>query len=174
MLPFICAGIYTVGWCYYQHPYFQYLKILPILFLDTNKKYTAIGIGFSLLGDILLMFDYFMAGVIAFFFAHNCFIREISSEPDPDAILMATVPPLLFINIINPPSELFLLLFGYAWIITLSLVLAFRNGKMRIGISLFVLSDLILSIDMFILNHGFSCYTILIYWLSLYLISIGK
>lgn len=152
---------------------------------DLYRRWISIGLGFSLLGDILLDWpgDLFVFGLSAFFVAHLAYLRAYLSDSRQPAIA-ALIASLVFgigmFSLLQQGGlgDLLIPVACYACVISLMLWRALaRIGAAGIrqrsywlaavGAMLFALSDSMIGIDRFITSFAAAPYAIIAtYWLG--------
>lgn len=139
------------------------------------RRWIAIGLGFSLLGDILLAVpgDLFVFGLAAFLCAHLAYLRAYLSESRRLAVwalaLSAVVGGvLLSVLISHGLGDLLIPVAVYALAISVMLWRALACGGLAaLGAIAFVFSDSLIGIDRFVGHFQAAPYLIILaYWLG--------
>ncbi|MDD2061112.1 lysoplasmalogenase [Pseudomonas sp. GD03860] len=142
---------------------------------DRYRRWIMIGLGFSLLGDILLAVpaDLFVFGLAAFLCAHLAYLRAYLGETRrlaPLALLGSAIigATLLGVLISHGLGELLIPVTVYALAISTMLWRALAcGGLVAIGACAFVFSDSLIGIDRFVGQFPAAPYLIIIaYWLG--------
>lgn len=158
------------------------------------KKLTVLGLLFSVLGDILLMFvdissNYFMLGLVAFLFAHVMYIlvflkhRNNAMQPIWFVFILIVYASGLIYLLKDGLGELLIPVVVYiAVILTMGTTAFLRKGNVSrgsynwviMGAILFIVSDSILALNKFYQEFWHSSISIMItYALAQYFIAIG-
>ncbi len=150
-------------------------------------KFVLIGLGFCLLGDILLLYEaYFIFGLIAFLIAHILFLLGFNSMggfkiyPTP-LVALSTIGIVFYYFLFNSLGELKIPVLAYIVIIVLmswqgvNRRLLFNQSKysfIAFAVILFMLSDSILAWAKFKFSFPYSGLLVLLtYWMSIFLIA---
>ncbi|PSS51615.1 lysoplasmalogenase [Pseudomonas sp. BBP2017] len=160
------------------------VKPIPVLALidwlctaapSRYRRWIMIGLGFSLLGDILLAVpgDLFVFGLAAFLCAHLAYLRGYLSETRLPAIWALTISlivgmALLSLLISHGLGELLIPVTVYALAISAMLWRALACGGIAaLGAIAFVFSDSLIGIDRFVGQFQAAPYLIILaYWLG--------
>lgn len=193
---FFCLS-YILGWCFYSiHP-FQFIKPLPaLLLLNVPSMYLKLGFIFASFGDALLMLVrdtvniYFYLGLLSFLITHIFIILHIVSHPILTFIHIATFFVLLLsisgylLKFARLDIYTHILICVYSSVILLSWILSsvqfftlftLSSFYLFLGLTFFVLSDSLLSYNMFVQSIQYSSvWVISTYWISLYLIYMSQ
>ncbi|MFQ6574292.1 lysoplasmalogenase [Pseudomonas sp. UM16] len=139
------------------------------------RRWIMIGLGFSLLGDILLAVpgDLFVFGLAAFLCAHLAYLRGYVSETRQPAIWALAISlmvgaALLALLISHGLGELLIPVTVYALAISAMLWRALACGGIAaLGAIAFVFSDSLIGIDRFVGHFQAAPYLIILaYWLG--------
>lgn len=143
--------------------------------LCAYRRWIAVGLGFSLLGDILLAApgDLFVFGLAAFLCAHLAYLRAYLSETRRLAVWALAVSAvvggvLLSVLISHGLGELLIPVTVYALAISAMLWRALVCGGLAaLGAIAFVFSDSLIGIDRFVGHFQAAPYLIILaYWLG--------
>ncbi|MBT8317128.1 MAG: lysoplasmalogenase [Lutibacter sp.] len=197
---FVLVSILDIIGIILEIPFLRYifkpLIILSLLFLYTfsvqkRLKWYLFALGFSFLGDVLLMFEgelFFITGLVSFLIAHFLFIKIVLSRIQKYSVLkiiFSIIPffivfSLLIFTLKNSLDEMLIPVIIYGLTIsTLGVVslIDFMNNKSRksllmfLGAIVFMLSDSVLAIDKFYFEEHFNKIVIMFtYVLAQYLI----
>ena len=138
-------------------------------------RWISIGLGFSVIGDILLAVpaDLFAFGLAAFLCAHLAYLRaycDVTLRPALPGLIASTITGMALLGV--PASHglgsLLIPVALYALAISAMLWRALACGGMAaIGAGLFVLSDSLIGIDRFVSSFAAAPYLIILtYWLG--------
>lgn len=166
-------------------------KIIPVILLafllprkNKFQKFIFVGFIFSALGDLLLVlpYDLFMFGLLAFLLAHVNFIlgflNRDKSIQGIAAIVLLFFGILIFLFLFNYLGEMKIAVAVYMMIILIMVWRAFAQRKVDKysvlafwGALLFMFSDTNIAFDKFYHSYGFSYVVIMLtYWFGQYLI----
>ena len=198
----VSGGLYLAGH-YLQKPRLKYIfkpftTILILFFALMQlpevsvqyKVYILIGLLFSLIGDIFLLWPEkrFIHGLVAFLLAHVLFILAMISDFGPYYNWQYLIPialyMVIFLWIILPKSGKFvipvivyaLILMVFFWQAAGRAVYLAESSSMQamFGATLFVTSDSILAYNKFVKNYKWAEFFIIItYWAALYFIALS-
>lgn len=159
-------------------------KPLPVLALiawlcsapaTPYNRWISIGLGFSVLGDIILAIprDWFIFGLAAFFCAHLAYLHaycRITRRPAPVALALCVLLAGALFGLLasHGLGPLLIPVALYALAIGAMLWRALACGGLAaIGASLFVLSDSLIGIDRFVSSFAAAQFLIILaYWLG--------
>ncbi len=139
------------------------------------RKWISIGLGFSVLGDILLAIpaDLFVFGLAAFLCAHLAYLRAYCSKtlrPALPALLLSAITGIALLGVLasHGLGPLLVPVALYAAAISAMLWRALACGGLAaLGACLFVLSDSLIGIDRFVSPFAAAPYLIILtYWLG--------
>ncbi|MGF6395861.1 lysoplasmalogenase [Pseudomonas plecoglossicida] len=139
------------------------------------RRWITLGLGFSVLGDILLAIpaDLFVFGLAAFLCAHLAYLRAYCSRtkhPALPALLLSAITGITLLGILasHGLGSLLVPVALYALAISAMLWRALACGGMAAaGACLFVFSDSLIGIDRFVSAFAAAPYLIIIaYWLG--------
>ncbi|AXM98816.1 lysoplasmalogenase [Pseudomonas plecoglossicida] len=139
------------------------------------RRWITLGLGFSVLGDILLAIpaDLFVFGLAAFLCAHLAYLRAYSSKdrrPALPALFLSAITGITLLGILasHGLGPLLVPVALYALAISAMLWRALACGGMAAaGACLFVFSDSLIGIDRFVSAFAAAPYLIIIaYWLG--------
>ena len=152
----------------------------------------SLALGFSLIGDIVLMFEgetWFLIGMASFAIAHICYIWfyfQLDYQIKARQALLFSIIPVLGIaglyKFVNTPVELAPFLYAFAGIIGFHLIVSSKilqvEGKYSylpsLGAFLLIVSDFILAIALFNYESKWlQMLVMLTYGLAQYLIMVG-
>ncbi|KTD40255.1 lysoplasmalogenase [Legionella parisiensis] len=199
-MPFVLLSmiLYLLLLSFIQYPLTTLLKPIPIALLmffvfQVNpekqiKRLLLLALGFSLLGDVFLTLPIKMAvqvGILAFMATHcsyiSLFLKNLQFQRKN---LFAFLPILLFVLIsfyfLSPYlGEMKLPVAVYLCLLTLMVFCSFQLKQhsllLRTGACLFLLSDFVLSLDLFILSHNkpIAVLIMLLYYIAQALLVVG-
>ncbi|WP_043199142.1 lysoplasmalogenase [Pseudomonas putida] len=138
-------------------------------------RWISIGLGFSVVGDILLAVpaDLFVFGLAAFLCAHLAYLRAycgITLRPALPALIASAITGILLLGVLasHGLGPLLIPVALYALAISAMLWRALACGGLAaIGAGLFVLSDSLIGIDRFVSPFAAAPYLIILtYWLG--------
>lgn len=186
----LCAAAFYIYALAGEHPLLALLvKPIPVLALllwlrsapnDSYRRWIATGLGFSVLGDILLAWpgDLFVFGLAAFLCAHLAYLRAYTGQNRnlaPWALLASLLCGGLLLNLLirGGLGELLIPVSVYALAITAMLWRALAcAGLAALGAVAFVFSDSLIGIDRFVRPFAAAQYLIILaYWLGQWAIS---
>ncbi|GLO37505.1 lysoplasmalogenase [Pseudomonas putida] len=139
------------------------------------RKWITIGLGFSVLGDILLAIpaDLFVIGLAAFLCAHLAYLRAYCGQtlrPALPALAFSAITGITLFSILasHGLGPLLVPVALYALAISAMLWRALAcGGVVALGAGLFVLSDSLIGIDRFVSPFDNAPYLIILtYWLG--------
>jgi len=161
---------HTIIFIYIAKPLLM-LSLLWYYFVNAKRinKYFVKGLIFSFLGDVFLMGEghyYFIAGLVSFLIAHLFYIAMIVKKLDKPAaikLIKALIPfVIVFVLLLNLlynhlaemkiPVIIYAIIICTFGVVSLLLFLQKKTNSVLIlvfGVSLFVISDSILAINMF-------------------------
>lgn len=179
--------LYTIGWVFLRIPIIRYIcKPVPILYIlyYINKQYSVDNsinklkvFLFYLLGDIAFMFDdiylfCFPLAIIFFSISHIYYYQLIMSDEDRKKeiflnIMVFILPFLHFLLYIHNPSILIPCAY-YGELLFIIWIQLYSESNEFFAFSLFIISDILLVINMFLSNHSIiiEFLSIHLYWLS--------
>lgn len=196
----VCGNVERLStWHYITKPS---LLIALIFYFNNQSKtlnlktriFILIALGFSLLGDILLMFvdqsqNFFMFGLISFLLAHifycYIFLTNRNSKKNPMGLILVLLIYAigLFYLMKDGLQDLLIPVIIYMLFILLMTVTAFLRYRtpasnsymlVLVGAILFVVSDSILALNKFYMPFGFASFSIMLtYALAQYFIVLG-
>ncbi|MCE0721623.1 lysoplasmalogenase [Legionella resiliens] len=199
-MPFVLLSVvlYLLLLPFIQYPWTTLLKPIPIALLilfvfqvnpDKHiKRLLLLALGFSLIGDIFLTLPIKAAlqiGILAFMATHcsyiSLFLKNLQLQSKN---VLAFLPILLFVLIsfyfLSPYlGEMKIPVAIYLCLLTLMVFCSFQVKQqsllLRTGACLFLLSDFILSLDLFILSHNkpVAVLIMLLYYIAQVLLVIG-
>ncbi|MGM9454604.1 lysoplasmalogenase [Legionella bozemanae] len=199
-MPFVLLSmiLYLLLLSFIQYPLTTLLKPIPIALLmlfvlQVNpekhiKLLLLLALGFSLIGDVFLTLPIKMAvhvGILAFMATHcsyiSLFLKSLQLQRKN---LFAFLPILLFVLIsfyfLSPYlGEMKIPVAVYLCLLTLMVFCSFQvkpqSLLLRTGACLFLLSDFVLSLDLFILSHNklIAVLIMLLYYIAQALLVIG-
>ncbi|KTD70898.1 lysoplasmalogenase [Legionella tucsonensis] len=199
-MPFVLLSIvlYLLLLSFIQYPLTTLLKPIPIVLLilfvfqvNPNKhikRLLFLALGFSLIGDVFLTLPIKTAlqiGILAFMATHcsyiSLFLKNLQFQRKN---LLAFLPVLLFVLIsfyfLSPYlGEMKIPVAVYLCLLTLMVFCSFQVKQqsllLRTGACLFLLSDFVLSLDLFILSHNrpIAVLIMLLYYSAQVLLVIG-
>lgn len=199
-MPFVLLSmiLYLLLLSFIQYPLTTLLKPIPIALLmlfvlQVNpgkhiKPLLLLALGFSLIGDVFLTLPIKMAvhvGILAFMATHcsyiSLFLKSLQLQRKN---LFAFLPILLFVLIsfyfLSPYlGEMKIPVAVYLCLLTLMVFCSFQvkpqSLLLRTGACLFLLSDFVLSLDLFILSHNklIAVLIMLLYYIAQALLVIG-
>ncbi|ABY99581.1 lysoplasmalogenase [Pseudomonas sp. SbB1] len=138
-------------------------------------KWISIGLGFSVIGDILLAVpaDLFVFGLAAFLCAHLAYLRAycgVTLRPALPALIASAITGIVLLGVLasHGLGPLLIPVALYALAISAMLWRALACGGMAaLGACLFVLSDSLIGIDRFVSPFAATPYLIILtYWLG--------
>jgi uncharacterized membrane protein YhhN len=139
------------------------------------RRWITIGLGFSVLGDLLLAIpaDLFVFGLAAFLCAHLAYLRAYCSKtlrPALPALLLSTITGITLLSVLasHGLGPLLIPVALYALAISAMLWRALAcGGVAALGACLFVFSDSLIGIDRFVSPFAAAPYLIILaYWLG--------
>lgn len=196
----ICGSVESFSsWRYFTKPSLLMALILYFYFNKKNRNsktkiFTLIALVFSLMGDVLLMFDarsplFFMSGLVAFLLAHVFYIvifwRRKNSKINPFGMIAILIiyAIVLFYLLKNNLEALLIPVVFYVIVILMMVISAFLRQKkvskisfvfVFLGAILFVISDSILALNKFYMPLRFSNISIMLtYAMAQYFIVFG-
>jgi uncharacterized membrane protein YhhN len=149
-----------------------WLRSTPV---SPYRTWISIGLGFSVLGDILLAIpaDLFVFGLAAFLCAHLAYLRGycgITLRPALPALIFSAITGIALLGVLasNGLGPLLIPVALYALAISAMLWRALAcGGVAALGAGLFVFSDSLIGIDRFISPFAAAPYLIILaYWLG--------
>lgn len=149
-----------------------WLYIAPV---TPYRRWISIGLGFSVLGDILLAVptDLFVFGLAAFLCAHLAYLRAYCGKtlrPALPALLLSAITGITLFGVLarHGLGPLLLPVSVYALAISAMLWRALAcGGVAALGACLFVFSDSLIGIDRFVSPFAAAPYLIILaYWLG--------
>ena len=184
---------YIVGWGFFNLYPFQFIKPIPaLLLLNVPSIYLKLCFIFASIGDALLMLVrdtiniYFYLGLLSFLFTHVFIILNTLSYPILSHIHILSIILLLLgisgylLTFARLDIYTHILICVYSSVILLSWILSsvqffslftLSSFYLFLGTTFFVLSDSLLSYNMFVQSIQYSSvWVISTYWISLYLI----
>lgn len=189
--------LYNYYWCYDGNESVHYLKPFPLMLLllinnfRDNKRYTrTLNAVFTaaLIGDIFLIGDYIVLGLISFLIAHIFLLKYLtyrfSSETITSNLILSALSSYLFIKKIGwfIPGNLFYGVWIYGTILLTNYIFSFikiRKNKYRlfpVAMSFLLYSDIILGYELFgfpIMEQKYFCMRIIsFYWLGMLILSL--
>ncbi|CAI3807164.1 hypothetical protein GLGCALEP_04520 [Pseudomonas sp. MM221] len=159
-------------------------KPIPVLALLTwlrsasaspYRTWISIGLGFSVLGDILLAIpaDLFVFGLAAFLCAHLAYLRAycgVTLRPALPALIVSAITGITLLGVLasHGLGPLLIPVVLYALAISAMLWRALACGGLAaLGAGLFVFSDSLIGIDRFVSPFAAAPYLIILtYWLG--------
>lgn len=196
----ICGSVESFStWRYFTKPSLLIALILYFNFNNKNRNsktkiFTLIALIFSLMGDVLLMFDdrsplFFMAGLVAFLLAHVFYIVIFCRRKNPKINPFGMIAILIIYAIVlfyllkNNLEDLLIPVIFYVLVILMMVISAFLRQKkvskisfvfVFLGAILFVISDSILALNKFYMPLRFSNISIMLtYAMAQYFIVLG-
>ena len=139
------------------------------------RKWISIGLGFSVLGDILLAIpaDLFVFGLVAFLCAHLAYLRAycgITLRPALPALAFSAIAGITLLGVLTSHGLGPLLIPVTLYILAISAMLwraLACSGPAALGAGLFVFSDSLIGIDRFVSPFAAAPYLIILaYWLG--------
>ncbi len=139
------------------------------------RNWISVGLGFSVLGDILLAIpaDLFVFGLVAFLFAHLAYLRAYYSKtlrPTLPALFLSALTGITLFSVLasHGLGPLLIPVALYALAISAMLWRALACGGLAaLGACLFVFSDSLIGIDRFVSPFAAAPYLIILaYWLG--------